>query len=158
MPSLRAVAVSCWLAVSTVTARAVQTSSYDLVEHESTENLPASWSLHSIPSDEEHLRLRVALRQPHQDYVRIAHEVSDPDSPRYGMHLSASELKQAMPDMKKAAQAVEAWLNLTGARHVERDDDEWVSFTTSIGEVVSADAFIFAYALLADTFPSSANS
>ncbi|KAF2143520.1 uncharacterized protein K452DRAFT_224900 [Aplosporella prunicola CBS 121167] len=104
-----------------------------LVEHETTAKLPAGWSLAAPAQDSERLNLRIALRQPHQDYLQIAHDVSDPSSPSYGKHLSASQLQAALPDVKGAAAAVTAWLKAQGVAHVSVEG-EWVKFDTTVGQ------------------------
>lgn len=102
-----------------------------LVEHETTPNLPAGWQLVSTANDNENLDLRIALRQPHQDYLEIAQDVSNPLSANYGKYLSVEDLAAAVPSTSSAAQEVISWLNSSGVNAAHFG--EWVDFRTTVG-------------------------
>lgn len=94
-----------------------------------TAHLPQEWSQSDAHPDEP-LHLRVSLKHPHEDYLDIAREVSDPSSSRYGQHPSADELTASLPDLTSAAAAVVGWLKTSGV-HAFEEEDEWISFSTT---------------------------
>ncbi|KAB8343221.1 hypothetical protein FH972_022811 [Carpinus fangiana] len=88
------------------------------------------------PDEDQDVHLQIALREPHTNYLQIAHEVSDPESPRYGQYLSAEELQAVLPGVDDPAAAVISWLHGNDARSIARDG-EWLSFTTTVGHARS---------------------
>ncbi|KAL1635295.1 hypothetical protein SLS56_001718 [Neofusicoccum ribis] len=140
-------AAALWAFSRTGSCRALISRAADLIEHESTPALPAGWAFQSKASDNETLSLRIALHRPHSDYLRIAEDVSDPDSPNYGNYLSADQLQAVLPDTSSAGSAVIAWLESEGVRGVSQKG-EWVNFETTVGrarDVFNADFARYSY-------------
>lgn len=102
-----------------------------LIELESTPVLPAGWRLVSDAGADERLHLRIALTEPHTDYLQIAQDVSDPSSSRYGFHLSAEELQAVIPDMQKTAEPVLSWLESQSVQNITWNRD-WINFYTTV--------------------------
>lgn len=104
------------------------------IRFESTPELPSAWRYKSAPDRSTAVALQVAIKHPHHDYLRIATEVSDPQSALYGQHLSKMELLQAMPDLESSASIVQDWLQSQGISSSYSASGGWVKFTTSIKE------------------------
>ncbi|KAH7116313.1 tripeptidyl-peptidase 1 [Dactylonectria macrodidyma] len=79
--------------------------------------------LHEVPSDyvelgdapqDELLSLRIYLAERDKPYLKVAQEVSDPNSELYGQYLGAHELRDILPDMSLASSEVMGWLQDEG--------------------------------------------
>lgn len=118
-----------------------------MVKLESATHLPADWRFASAASDEQAIELQIALREPHTNYLQIAHAVSDPDSPQYGQYLSADELQAVLPGVESAGNAVTLWLQSNGVNELERSG-EWLHMTTTVGQarsLLDADFALYQY-------------
>nr|POE86534.1 tripeptidyl-peptidase sed2 [Quercus suber] len=129
MPSLFSVA----LFASAISGHSLLGRYPHFVQHERIDALPPGWTKAGEAVQDEPLQLRVALTQQHRDYLRIAEEVSDPASSRYGQHLSKEGLAAVLPDFSKQSASVISWLE----NHAIHDYDvgsDWVDFTTTVAE------------------------
>ncbi|KAI9058090.1 family S53 protease-like protein [Trametes sanguinea] len=105
------------------TARSVQ-------YHETRQTIPRRYSIAGAAPADQSLKLRFALKQSDPDgLIDALYNVSDPDSPKYGQHLSKSEVEQFVAPKPEAMQAVTSWLsqyNLSGTLLSPAGD--WVGF------------------------------
>lgn len=74
-------------------------------------NHPRGWVKRSSAPPDYILDLRIALPQPNFDMLeKHLYEVSDPDHPRYGQHLSKQEVEALVAPHQESVDAVDAWL------------------------------------------------
>lgn len=104
------------------------------VQFDRISGLPSGWQYYSSPVDTIKIPFKIALRYPHHDYLELAHEVSNPDSAQYGMHLSKAQLLQAMPDVEHSAKAVQSWLHSQNITSSYSAAGGWVTFDTTIAD------------------------
>ncbi|KAK8091316.1 tripeptidyl-peptidase sed4 [Apiospora phragmitis] len=89
----------------------------DLVEHERAASIPASWRLVRSATDDDVLKLRIAVKEHRKLDENHILARSDPNSPLYGKYLGADELNTLLADSTStsARQAswdkVERWIN-----------------------------------------------
>lgn len=95
---------------------------------------PSGWEYHSSPDHTTRVPFKIAVRYPHHDYLQLAHEVSNPGSAQYGMHLSKEQLLHAMPDVESSAATVQNWLHSRGIRSSYSAAGGWVTFDTSVAD------------------------
>ncbi|CDO77343.1 hypothetical protein BN946_scf184786.g3 [Trametes cinnabarina] len=85
---------------------------------------------------EQSLKLRFALKQNDPDgLIDALYEVSDPDSPKYGKHLSKAEVEQFVAPKPDAVQAVTSWFqqhNISGTPLSPASD--WIGFELPVGQ------------------------
>ncbi|KAK4497871.1 hypothetical protein PRZ48_010526 [Zasmidium cellare] len=101
--------------------------------HEQIDKIPAGWSYKREAEKHEMITLRAYIRHSHRDYLQIAEDVSDPESPRYGQHLSAEELVLALPDASTSAHYITSWLDRNDIQGYEISSDH-VQFETTVGK------------------------
>lgn len=64
---------------------------------ESLSQVPAGWMLVREASPTQNIRLRIALEQPNLDiFEQTLYNISTPENPLYGRHLSRDELTESM--------------------------------------------------------------
>ena len=115
------------LALSLLATLAVSTplsgfaNSRNLVVHEARDVLPAGFSLAGPAAPQTPLKLRIALTQSTPEAIVDAlYSVSDPSSPKYGQHLSKSEVRRPSrnaPRQLRVSQSVSLEISST---HIER--------------------------------------
>ncbi|KUI65689.1 Tripeptidyl-peptidase sed2 [Cytospora mali] len=115
------------------------------LQFESIPELPSGWKYQSAPDRNTPVALQVAIKQPHHDYLRIAREVSDPQSVIYGQHLSKAQLLQAMPDLESSASLVQDWLYSKGISSTFSEIGGWVKFNATIEKAESLLAAKYGY-------------
>ncbi|ROW16526.1 hypothetical protein VPNG_02832 [Cytospora leucostoma] len=115
----------------------VPRSSCPSVQFESISEPPSGWRFESAPDKNTVVALQVAIKRPHHDYLRLAREVSDPQSATYGQHLSKKQLQKAMPDIEASASSVQEWLSSNGISSSYSEAGGWVKFNTSVAEAES---------------------
>ncbi|KAH6986891.1 tripeptidyl-peptidase 1 [Ilyonectria destructans] len=82
--------------------------------HEFLQEVPGDYvQLGAAPQD-QFLSLRFYLAELDKPYLKVAEEVSDPDSEQYGQYLEAHELRSILPDMSLASSKVTRWLEDEG--------------------------------------------
>lgn len=104
------------------------------VEFDRISGPPSGWQYHSSSENTTQLSFKIALRYPHHDYLQLAHDVSNPESAQYGMHLSKAQLLQAMPDVESRATAVQTWLHSQDVRSSYSATGGWITFNTTIAD------------------------
>ncbi|KAK0461798.1 peptidase S8/S53 domain-containing protein [Desarmillaria tabescens] len=99
-----------------------------------TFNAPNGWTKHSLPSPDHMIELQIGLRQP-SFHVLEQHlwEVSDPDHPRYGQHLSKEEVDALVAPDAESLELVHEWLASYGVDEVsESSARDWVRVTLPV--------------------------
>ncbi|KAF8622167.1 hypothetical protein AX15_007283 [Amanita polypyramis BW_CC] len=72
---------------------------------------PRGWSKHSTPSSDHVISLHIGLPQPNfPSLERHLYEVSDPDHPRFGNHLTKEEVEELVAPHSGSLDAVNDWL------------------------------------------------
>lgn len=104
------------------------------VEFDRISGPPSGWQYHSSSENTTQLSFKIALRYPRHDYLQLAHDVSNPESAQYGMHLSKTQLLQAMPDVESRATAVQTWLHSQDVRSSYSATGGWITFNTTIAD------------------------
>jgi tripeptidyl-peptidase I len=130
---------SSWLvlAISLTTSLVEATPSKGLV-HKVKECIdhPRGWvKQESAPADLV-LELRIALPQPNFHVLEShLYEVSDPDHPRYGAHLSKEEVEALVAPHIESIDLVDGWLTSHGFREgdlVRSPAKDWVTIRVPV--------------------------
>jgi tripeptidyl-peptidase I len=104
----------------------------DLVTLEEVSALPPGWRYDHAASSDEPLSLYVALAQPRlADLEARLLDISDPNSPNYGNHLSAEDIAAYRQPSQASFDAVLDWLQsegISGAHQFQA----WVGFNTTV--------------------------
>ncbi|KZT44218.1 subtilisin-like protein [Sistotremastrum suecicum HHB10207 ss-3] len=115
-------------------------TSRDLVVKHAWDVVPDGWHPHSVPSPIDTIKLQIGLKQHGIDQlITSLYEVSDPYHPRYGQHLSKSEVENLVAPHPNSVSMVEEWLvahdiDIFGA--VERSPaGDWLSVSVPISKV-----------------------
>ncbi|KAJ3545486.1 hypothetical protein NM208_g2490 [Fusarium decemcellulare] len=93
--------------------------------YESLTQIPSDYVKLGAAQHNELLSLRIYVAEPDKPYLKVAQDVSNPSSERYGQYLGAHELRDLLPDMSVASNKVIAWL----------EDEALSNHTTSPGRV-----------------------
>ncbi|KAJ6515437.1 tripeptidyl peptidase A [Mycena sanguinolenta] len=114
---------------------------------------PHGWTrLGRAPSDGI-IRLRIALFQ--QDFAgleKLLYEISDPDHPRYGAHLSREDIANFVAPQPTSLTLVDGWLTSHGIDErdlVRSPAKDWISVTLPISlaeRILSTEYYIFQHA------------
>ncbi|KAJ7098751.1 subtilisin-like protein [Mycena belliarum] len=103
---------------------------------ESAAVTPYGWTRLGRAPPERSIRLRIALFQ--QDFAGLEaklYEISDPDHPRYGAHMSKEEVERHVAPHPTSLALVDEWLVAHGiqeSRLVRSPAKDWVSVTLPI--------------------------
>ena len=96
--------------------------------------VPEGWAQVRTPHPERALQLRVALKSPNQTvFEQTLLDISTPDHPQYGQHLSRPELKAMLRPRAESTDSVLSWLGASGISSVQ-DDGEWINFNATISQ------------------------
>jgi tripeptidyl-peptidase-1 len=101
---------------------------------ESLNKTPAGWEESDSPSPDQFIDLSIGL-EPEDDQLldRTLYEVSDPDHPKYGQHLSRESAKDLLRPSRAAKKSVKRWLSEAGVPdHYVRDEGEWLHIRTTV--------------------------
>ncbi|KAG6841850.1 hypothetical protein C0991_006257 [Blastosporella zonata] len=97
---------------------------------------PRGWSKYSIPDAHHNIDLRIGLPQPDFDILEThLYEVSDPDHPRYGAHLSKEEVDELVAPHPNSVNAVDNWLRSHGIQDsdvVRSSAGDWLTLTLPV--------------------------
>ncbi|CZR40527.1 uncharacterized protein FPRO_05427 [Fusarium proliferatum ET1] len=103
------------------------------LRHESLHNSPKDYvQLEAAPQDEL-LSLRIHLAELEKPYLKVAQEVSDPESNQYGRFLGAHELRAIVPDKGFISAKVTGWLEDEGLSNYTTSPD-YVDVITAIAD------------------------
>lgn len=97
---------------------------------------PRGWVKQTAPRPEHNIVLRIALPQPNFSILeKHLYEVSDPDHPRYGAHLSKEEVEKLVTPHPESIDAVDEWLRSHGIKDsdfVRSAAKDWVTLKIPI--------------------------
>ncbi|KAI9727809.1 MAG: vesicle formation at the endoplasmic reticulum [Cirrosporium novae-zelandiae] len=108
----------------------------DLQIFERLATVPPGWKQVSVPSPTRRLRFRIAIKNEHEAlFEQLVLDISTPNHPKYGQHLSKTELKSMLRPSASATEAIIGWLSDEGipARDIE-DDGDWINFYASVAD------------------------
>ncbi|KAF7976380.1 hypothetical protein HWV62_6953 [Athelia sp. TMB] len=100
--------------------------------------VPSGWELQG-PAPEEHLiNLRIGLKQDKlDDLIASLYEVSQPQHPKYGQHLSVEEVNALVAPHPDTLDLVNAWLehhDVDAASADRTSSNDWVSMKVSVAQ------------------------
>ena len=100
--------------------------------------VPSGWELQG-PAPEEHLiNLRIGLKQDKLDeLIASLYEVSQPQHPKYGQHLSVEEVNALVAPHPDTLDLVNAWLehhDVDAASADRTSSNDWVSMRVSVAQ------------------------
>ncbi|KAI1434191.1 subtilisin-like protein [Xylaria sp. CBS 124048] len=103
---------------------------------ESLPVIPTGWSKLSDANNDQVIKLRIALEQPGLEHFEQAlYDVSTPNHPRYGQHLSREDVRELVKPHEKSTAAVLRWLRSAGIRPDDIEEDgEWINFNTTVSK------------------------
>lgn len=101
--------------------------------HESIAQLPSDYVQLGVAPGDELLSLRIHLTHLDKPYLKVAQEVSDPNSKQYGQYLGSHELRSILPDKSLASTKVTSWLQDEGLSNYVLSSDH-VDVTAAIAE------------------------
>ncbi|KAF5715838.1 tripeptidyl-peptidase 1 [Fusarium globosum] len=103
------------------------------LRHESLHSPPKDYvQLEAAPQDEL-LSLRIHLAELEKPYLKVAQQVSDPESNQYGRFLGAHELRAIVPDKGFISAKVTGWLEDEGLFNYTTSPD-YVDVITAIAD------------------------
>ena len=115
---------------------------------ESVNELPAGWVQVRTPAPETPVSLRIALEHPNQElFEQTLMDVSTPDHPKYGQHLSGAELKSMLKPRADSTDSVMQWLDSAKIPAADiKNDGEWINFRATVAqaeELLSTKFYVF---------------
>ncbi|KAI1107157.1 subtilisin-like protein [Jackrogersella minutella] len=101
---------------------------------ESLPKVPVGWRKLGNAKPGQIVKLRIALEQPNLDqFEQLLYDVSTPQNPLYGRHLSRDEVREMMKPREESTSAVLEWLRSSGIPSSDIEEDgEWVNFKTTV--------------------------
>ncbi|KAJ4294214.1 Tripeptidyl-peptidase sed2 [Kalmusia sp. IMI 367209] len=96
--------------------------------------IPEGWKRQSFATDDQVLKLKIALRQGDAaGFEQAVLEMSTPSNPKYGKHFQDhEEMKRMLLPRGESVSSVSAWLKAAGVENVHQDAD-WLDFKTTVG-------------------------
>ena len=106
----------------------------ELVIVESLHGVPSGWVKIRDADPSQQIRLRIALEQPNlPQFEQTLYDVSTPQNPLYGRHLSREELKHLMRPRAESTSAVLDWLRASSVPDADVEDaGEWINCRTNV--------------------------
>ncbi|KAF3906894.1 Aorsin [Orbilia brochopaga] len=118
--------------INIVSSLASPVSYSNYVVHESRRILPHGWHRDSRLSGTLQLPVKIGLTQ---ENLHIGEElllqVSHPDSPAYGKHWTAEQIRAKFTPSEERYTAVSLWLRHSGIRHIH-DARGWIMFNATV--------------------------
>lgn len=110
------------------------------VKHESLKSVPHGWSLRSVaPENDIHLTYRIAVKQNEagvkQAEQYLLEHSSNPQSDKFGHHLTRSEINKLVAPSKHSVDAVVSWLaehGVTSDMLENTEGSDFISFRAPI--------------------------
>ncbi|KAI1476267.1 subtilisin-like protein [Daldinia eschscholtzii] len=101
---------------------------------ESLPKVPMGWRKVKNADPNQVIKLRIALEQPNLgQFEKVLYDISTPQHPLYGRHLSRDEVKEMMKPREESTAAVLEWLQKSGIPASDiKNDGEWVNFKTNV--------------------------
>lgn len=117
---------------------------------ESLHEIPRGWVKTRDANPSQSIRLRIALEQPNLPlFEQKLYDVSTPQHPLYGKHLTHEEVKGLMKPRVESTSVVLDWLKASGIPETEIEDTgEWINFRTNVSkaeDLLGADFGIYKY-------------
>ena len=97
---------------------------------ESLNGIPHGWVQgDSVPASTR-LRFRIAVKQENAyHFEQHVLDISTPDHPKYGQHMSREELKAMLRPSIDASESITGWLEAEGVPSADIEDDgDWINF------------------------------
>lgn len=103
---------------------------------ESVNELPEGWAQVRTPAPETRVALRIALEHPNQElFEQTLLDVSTPDHPKYGQHLTGAELKYMLKPRDDSTDSVMSWLDSAKIPAADiKNDGEWINFRATVAQ------------------------
>jgi tripeptidyl-peptidase I len=119
---------------------------------ESVRALPPGWTQVRTPAAETRINLRIALDHPNQDlFEQTLLDVSSPDHPKYGQHLSAPELKAMLKPRDDSTDSILSWLQGSKIAAADiKNDGEWINFRATVAqaeELLSTKFYVYKHSV-----------
>lgn len=97
---------------------------------EKLSSIPQGWHQEQASPAAKRLRFRIALRQENASkFEQHVIDISTPDHPKYGQHMSHGDLKRMLQPSSSASEAVLSWLDAQGVSSADIEDDgDWINF------------------------------
>ncbi|CAI7623973.1 unnamed protein product [Penicillium pancosmium] len=116
---------------------AAPTPGYEV--HERRDFIPKSWVEEKRLDAAAFLPVRIGLTQNNLDYGHeLLMEISDPNSARYGKHMSATEVHDLFAPSQESVDDVRAWLESSGiasGRVSHSQNKQWIQFDADASEL-----------------------
>ncbi|EMR65696.1 putative tripeptidyl-peptidase 1 protein [Eutypa lata UCREL1] len=117
---------------------------------ESLHGVPRGWVKTRDANPSQPIRLRIALEQPNLPlFEQKLYDVSTPQHPLYGKHLTREEVKDLMKPRVESTSVVLDWLKVSGIPEADIEDaGEWINFRTNVstaGDLLGTDFGIYKY-------------
>ncbi|EED16525.1 tripeptidyl-peptidase (TppA), putative [Talaromyces stipitatus ATCC 10500] len=98
-----------------------------------SEAAPEGWTSTGVPSEDQPIRLQIALQQNNSvGFEQALLAISTPGDPSYGKHFTSyDQMKEMLLPSTEAVSAVRDWLTSSGVTDFQRDAD-WVTIRTSV--------------------------
>ncbi|KZP30472.1 subtilisin-like protein [Athelia psychrophila] len=110
----------------------------DLSVKHSWAAVPSGWELQGPAPEEHRINLRVGLKQDKlEELIASLYEVSEPEHPKYGKHLSVEEVNALVAPHPSTLDLVDSWLTHHGVDTASADrtfSKDWVSMSVSVAQ------------------------
>ncbi|KAM3429371.1 hypothetical protein NHJ13734_008196 [Beauveria thailandica] len=107
--------------------------------HEQRQNVPSEFSRTREGDASAPVDARIALKQNNVETAEtLIHELSDPDSPKFGQHLSPDEITNLFASSNETIDSVRQWLIASGVPSGSiqiSPSRTWIHFNTTVGEL-----------------------
>ncbi|KAI2624115.1 subtilisin-like protein [Xylaria nigripes] len=106
---------------------------------ESLPSVPTGWSKLRDAKSDQLVKLRIALEQPGLDrFEQTLYDISTPQRPLYGQHLSREEVRELMQPAEESIAAVLRWLRSVGIEEGDIENDgEWINFKATVSKAAN---------------------
>ncbi|OTB06976.1 hypothetical protein M426DRAFT_54196 [Hypoxylon sp. CI-4A] len=106
---------------------------------ESLPQVPTGWRKLRNANPDQTIKLRIALEQPNLDqFERVLYDISTPQHPLYGSHLSRDEVREMMKPREQSTKAVLEWLQSSGVSSSNIEEDgEWINFKATVSKAAN---------------------
>lgn len=117
---------------------------------ESLHGVPRGWVKTRDANPSQPIRLRIALEQPNLPlFEQKLYDVSTPQHPLYGKHLTREEVKDLMKPRVESTSMVLDWLKVSRIPEADIEDaGEWINFRTNVstaGDLLGTNFGIYKY-------------
>ncbi|KAI0514963.1 tripeptidyl-peptidase 1 precursor [Xylaria bambusicola] len=122
-------------AAQVVLASPVARSGYSLKD---SHNVPRGWTkVKRAPADHV-MQVQIGLKQGNfAELERQLYEVSDPDHPNYGQHLSSDEVEELVKPTKETTELVHEWLSDNGIVASYNSAKDWITVDLPVSKLES---------------------